>query len=220
MVERRVAGIPLEHILGWVDFCGLRIAVSTGVFVPRQRTQLLVRQAAALARPGSVVVDLCCGAGAIGLAIAATAGAVDLHAVDVDPVCADCARRNLAGVGTVHEGDLYAPLPTELRGCVDVLVANAPYVPTDEIALMPPEARSHEPRLALDGGDDGLDVQRRIAAGATDWLAPGGHLLMETSERQASSTAEAFRRGGLAPRIVGSADLHATVVVGARADSR
>ncbi|GAA2899671.1 putative protein N(5)-glutamine methyltransferase [Streptosporangium fragile] len=221
MVDRRVAGLPLEHVLGWAEFCGLRVAVDPGVFVPRRRTEFLVRQAAALTRPGAVVVDLCCGSGAVGVALAAALGRVELHAADIDPTAVWCARRNVtAAGGRVYEGDLYEPLPAALRGRVDVLVANAPYVPTEAIGLLPPEARVHEPRVALDGGADGLDVQRRVAAAAPLWLAPGGHLLIETSERQAPRTVEVFARNGLITRVTGSGELYATVVIGARpADS-
>jgi release factor glutamine methyltransferase len=215
LVDRRSAGLPLEHLLGWAEFCGLRIAVDPGVFVPRRRTQLLVREAAALAGPGAVVVDLCCGTGAVGAAVADAVHDVRLYGVEVDPAALRCARSNLAAFGgEVLEGDLYAPLPPALRGRVDVLVANAPYVPTEEIGLMPPEARLHEARVALDGGADGLDVQRRVAAGAAEWLASGGHLLIETSERQAPQLADTFSRHGLAPRVVHSEELAATVVVG------
>ncbi|GLW99933.1 methylase [Microtetraspora sp. NBRC 16547] len=215
MVDRRVAGLPLEHVLGWADFCGLRIAVDPGVFVPRPRTEFLIGQAAALARPGAVVVDLCCGSGAVGAALAAAEDRVELHAVDIDPVAVRCARRNLAAVGGhVYEGDLYAPLSAALRGRVDVLVASAPYVPTDAIGLLPPEARIHEPRVALDGGADGLDIVRRVIAEAPLWLAPEGHLLVETSERQAAQTVEAVARAGLIPRVAGSDELDATAVIG------
>ena len=214
LVARRVAGEPLEQVLGWAEFCGLRFAVAPGVFVPRQRTRLLVREAVALARPGSVVLDLCCGTGAVGVAVAAAVGAVDLHAADVDPAAVACARRN--GAGSVHEGDLYAALPAALRGRVDVLVCNAPYVPTDAIALMPPEARDHELHAALDGGPDGVEVQRRVAAGAPHWLAPGGWLLVETSEQQAPQTLAAFTTAGLDAAVVVDEDLAGTVVVGSR----
>ena len=91
-----------------------------------------------------------------------------------------------------------------------------PYVPTGEIGFLPPEARAHEPRVALDGGADGLDVLRRVAAGAPEWLAPGGHLLIETSERQAPSAQAAFVASGLTARVASSADLDATVVIGDR----
>jgi release factor glutamine methyltransferase len=217
MVDRRVAGLPLEHVLGWAEFHGLRIAVDHGVFVPRRRTEFLVDQAAGLARPGSVVVDLCCGSGAVGAALVAALGSIELYAADIEPAAVRCARRNIpADKGRVYEGDLYEPLPAALRGRVDVLVANAPYVPTDAIRLLPPEARYHEPRVALDGGADGLDVQRRVLAGAAQWLAPDGHLLIETSERQAPRTAETFARHGLIPRAAGCEELGATVVIGTR----
>jgi release factor glutamine methyltransferase len=218
MVDRRAGGLPVEHVLGWADFCGLRIAVEPGVFVPRRRTELLVRQAAALAprtAGGSpaVVVDLCCGSGAVGAVLAAVLDRVEVYAVEIDPVAVRCARRNLA---RVYEGDLYQPLPVALRGRVDLLVANVPYVPTGEIRLMPPEARLYEPRVALDGGADGLDVFRRVTAAAPGWLAPGGHLLVETSEDQAPLAVDALTRGGLVPRVAGSAELGATVVIGTR----
>jgi release factor glutamine methyltransferase len=217
MVERRVAGLPLEHVVGWAEFAGQRVAVDTGVFVPRRRTELLAREAAARARPGAVVVDLCCGSGAVGVAVAAIVPGIELHAADVDPAAVRCARRNVSAVGgQVYEGDLDAPLPASLRARVDVLVANAPYVPTGAVGLMPPEARLHEPRVALDGGADGLDIQRRVAATAPRWLAPGGHLLIETSERQAPHTAAAIGAAGLTARVVHDAELDATVVVGRR----
>ena len=235
MVERRAAGLPLEQVLGWAEFCGLRIAVDPGVFVPRRRTEFLVEQALLLirgdsilpdppgpviqgeplgtvARPGAIVVDLCCGAGAIGAALAAAVEHAEVHAVDLDPVAVRCARRNVPG--HVYQGDLYQPLPARLRGRVAILAANVPYVPTGEIAFLPPEARAHEPRVALDGGPDGLDVLRRVAAGAPDWLAPGGYLLIETSERQAPLAAAAFQASGLSPRVATSADLSATVLIG------
>ncbi len=227
MVNRRAGGAPLEHVLGWAEFCGLRIAVDAGVFVPRRRTEFLVEQAVALARTSAgalaptmagappVVVDLCCGSGAVGAAIAAALGRTELHATDIDPAAVACARRNLAAVGgRVHEGDLYQPLPATLRGRVDVLAANVPYVPTEEVGLLPPEARTYEPLLALDGGTDGLDVLRRVAAAAPRWLAPGGHLLTETSERQAPRAAEAVAASGLTPRVASSEERNATVIIG------
>ncbi|MGG0276080.1 putative protein N(5)-glutamine methyltransferase [Bacillus rhizoplanae] len=217
MVDRRVAGLPLEHVIGWAEFCGLRIVVDPGVFVPRNRTEFLVRQAAALTRKGAVLVDLCCGSGALGAALAATQERIELHASDIDPAAVQCALHNVTATGGhVYEGDLYEPLPATLRGRVDVLVANVPYVPTEAIKLLPSEARIHEARVALDGGADGLDVQRRVAAAAPDWLAPGGHLLVETSERQAKQTVEIFARNGLIPQVACSNELDATVVIGTR----
>jgi release factor glutamine methyltransferase len=146
---------------------------------------------------------------------------VELHAVDIDPAAVACARRNLVACGGgVYEGDLYAPLPAWLRGGVDVLVANAPYVPTREVRLLPREARLYEPRVALDGGTDGLAVVRRVSAAAPRWLAPGGHLLIEISERQAPQAAETFIRDGLIARVASSEEPSATVVIGTRPPSR
>src|SRR6476661_8936217 len=217
MVGRRVAGVPLEHVLGWAEFRGVRIAVGAGVFVPRRRTELLVEEAVALARPGAVVVDLCCGSGALGVAVALSVERAELHAADVDPAAVACAAGNVAAVGgRTYVGDLFTPLPAGLRGRVDLLLANVPYVPTGAIALMPPEARLHEARVALGGGADGLDVARRVLAEAPFWLAPGGSLLFETSEDQAPSAVDAVTAAGLDARVVTDDERGATVVVGTR----
>jgi release factor glutamine methyltransferase len=219
MVDRRVAGLPLEHVVGWAGFHGLRIAVEPGVFVPRRRTEFLVDQALAraLGRDTSVVVDLCCGSGAVGAALAASLGGPELHAADIDPAAVRCARRNIAPYGGhAHEGDLFAALPDTLRGRIDLLAANVPYVPTGKVGLLPTEARDHEPLVALDGGADGLDVLRRVAAEAPGWLAPGGSLFVETSERQAPSALDTFTRSGLAARLAVSEELYANVVIGTR----
>jgi release factor glutamine methyltransferase len=217
MIGQRAGGLPLEHVVGWASFCGLRVAVDHGVFVPRRRSELLVRLAARLAASCSVVVDLACGCGAIGAAIAALVSGVELHACDIDQAAVRCARRNLEPLGgRVYQGDLYQPLPDSLRHRVAVIAANVPYVPTDEVVLMPAEARVHEPVAALDGGRDGLDVLRRAAAGAAEWLAPGGHLLVEASARQAAIAAKVVAAAGLEPAVATDEDLGATVVVGRR----
>jgi release factor glutamine methyltransferase len=229
MVDQRVAGVPLEHVVGWAEFCGLRIGVEPGVFVPRRRTEFLVQQAVSVVEQrgrsdndgvdrSSVVVDLCCGSGAVGAAVASGVSPtvdVALHCVDIDPAAVRCARRNTEAFGArVYEGDLFAPLPGALRGCVDVVVANVPYVPSDAVSTMPPEARLHEPRVALDGGADGLAVFRRVAAEAGQWLRPQGHLLIETSEQQVPAAVEAFDGGGLRSRVASSVEFAATVVIG------
>lgn len=224
MAELRASGPPLEHVLGWAEFRGLRITVNPGVFVPRRRSEFLAAEAVALAarraprRP--VVVDLCCGSGAIGAALLAALPRAELVAADIDPVAVRCARRNVVPRGgSVHEGDLFDALPAALRGRVDVLVANVPYVPSGEVALLPTEARDHEPLMSLDGGADGLGVLRRVTAGALDWLAPGGRLLVETSGRQAERAARAFRDGGLTTEVATCEEPPATVVVGTRPDT-
>jgi release factor glutamine methyltransferase len=235
-VARRVSGEPLEYVVGWAEFCGLRVAVAPGVFVPRTRTGVLVREAVRVAPHAPVVLDLCCGAGAIGAAVLARRPDATIHACDIDPVATDCARRTLAAVVNdrraagngdegapvddpsnaphVYTGDLYAPLPSALRGTVDIIVANAPYVPTDEIWLMPHEAREHEALAALDGGEDGLELQRRVAHGAREWLAPRGRLLIETSRRQASATAGILESAGFSVSVARDGEVDGTVAVG------
>jgi len=214
MLEQRVGGEPLEHVLGWVEFCGHVFAVDPGVFVPRRRTELLVTQAVKRCPRDAVVVDLCCGNGAIGASIAAAHPDVELHAADIDPLAVACARRNLDGVGHVHLGDFDAPLPAELAGRVDVLVANVPYVPTWAIPRMPTDARDHEPHLALDGGPDGLDLLRRLLAVAPYWLAPGGYVLAEADERQVDAARDAVFAAGLHGEPWLDEELGTLVVIG------
>ncbi|MBA8810063.1 putative protein N(5)-glutamine methyltransferase [Promicromonospora sukumoe] len=248
LVAARVDGLPLEHLVGWAELDGRRWIVAPGVFVPRQRSELLVREATARASTLAVVgrpvllVDLCCGCGALGGAVAArllAAGTdVEVHAADVDPVAVVCAHENLEALATVsfaaraagtalphaeapgrlsaytYAGDLAAPLPGDVRGRVDVLVANAPYVPTDAIGMMPPEAREHEPHAALDGGDDGLAILRRVIALAPALLRPGGHLLVETGEAQVSAAVGHLEAAGLVPTVLTDDDLGATALVG------
>jgi release factor glutamine methyltransferase len=217
MVRRRAAGLPLEQVIGWAEFCGLRIVVEPGVFVPRRRSEFLVSQAAELTPPDAIAVDLCCGTGALGGALAARRPLAELHATDIDPTAVRCAQKNISPFGgKAYHGDLFQPLPSRLRGHVWVLISNAPYVPTAELTLMPPEARDHEPREALDGGADGLDIVRRIAADAAQWLAPGGSWFVETSDRQARVAEEILRGGGLHPQSVASADHGVTVLIGSR----
>lgn len=211
LAARRVDGEPLETIVGWAEFAGLRVACASGVFVPRRRTELMVRLAADRLGSGAAVLDLGCGTGAVAAAVASRIAGLEVWAVDVDPAAVECARCNLPAE-RVLLGDLYEPLPADIR--FDVILANAPYVPTNEIALMPPEARDHEHRVALDGGPDGLDVQRRTIAEARRRLAPGGAILVESGRRQADATASLMRAAGLQARIETDDDIGGTVVVG------
>ena len=214
MADRRIAGLPLEHVLGWASFRGLRIAVDPGVFIPRRRTEFLVEEALRVTAPGAIVLDLGCGSGALGAAIAAERPVV-LHAADIELAAVRCARRNLVPLGgSVYPGDLFSALPRELRGRVDILLANVPYVPTNEIRLLPPEARLYEPHVTLDGGPDGLATLRRVAASAPDWLVPGGHLFVEMSEHQAPIARSVLEQAGLTARIAVDDDLGANVVIG------
>jgi release factor glutamine methyltransferase len=215
MVDRRASGLPLEQVVGWAGLCGVRVRLEPGVFVPRHRTELLVREAAARLHPGAVVLDLCCGSGAVGAALAALVPGIELHAADIDEAAARCARRNLEPLGArVYRGDLYEPLPAGLRGRVDAIVANTPYVPTAEIELLPREARLHEPSVALDGGVDGLAAVRRVVAGAPGWLAPGGHVLTEVGEDQVVAATAVMSAHGFSPSVARCDELEATVVIG------
>ena len=267
LVAARVGGLPLEHLVGWAELDGRRWLMAPGVFVPRQRSELLVREAADRASAGAPVmhaaagaagttsdqvaveqaatldtgtgiplgaagalllVDLCCGCGALGGAVAARLLAaghdVELHAADVDPAAVTCAHDNLkaladdggpgAGrlVAHTYTGDLTDPLPAEVWGRVDVLVANAPYVPTAAIGMMPPEAREHEPHAALDGGDDGLAILRRVIDLAPALLRPGGHLLVETGEGQVGAAVGHLEAAGLTTTVLSDEDLGATAL--------
>jgi release factor glutamine methyltransferase len=218
MVEKRVSGLPLEYILGYTNFCGLRIEVDRGVFIPRPRTEFLVQQAKGLTDPfDNIVLDLCCGSGAIGTAIATDDKKILLHSVDIDPVAVRCASRNLTKIGGhVYEGNLYEVLPHSLRGKINIIVANAPYVSTESLKFLPRESRLYEPCVALDGGKDGLDLHRKVVKNAAHWLVPGGHLLIETSEMQGAKTHEIFVQAGLITKIVRNEELDATVVIGTK----
>ncbi|MDT0202991.1 putative protein N(5)-glutamine methyltransferase [Nocardioides sp. AE5] len=212
LTGQRVAGLPLEYVVGWAGFRGLRVAVGPGVFVPRRRTEAMVDVAVARCRGSDklVVVDLCCGSGALGLGLVTELGrlrrppVIELHAADLTAEAARWARLNLAGRGQVHVGDLYAALPTRLRGRIDVLLANTPYVPTGEVALLPPEAREHEPRIALDGGSDGLTLARRVLEDAPDWLARDGSVHIEVAGGQVEALASYAETRGLEVAVADS----------------
>ncbi len=230
LLDRRIAGEPLEHVLGWAVLAGIRVRVSPGVFVPRARSALLVGTAARLLTrrhaPGDaagpaaagdppVVVDLCSGTGALGLATVLRAGMpVRLHAADLDPSAVADAASNLAEVGgCAHLGDLFDALPLTLRGRVALILCNAPYVPSDRIALLPREAREHEALAALDGGPDGLTVHRRVLAQAPGWLAPGGSLLVEVHDSQVEVIRAAATAVRLSTRTARDRQERTTVVV-------
>jgi release factor glutamine methyltransferase len=208
LIDRRVAGEPLEHLLGWVSFAGLRVAVGPGVFVPRRRTELMAR--VAIGRRPAVLVELCCGAAAVTATVEASLPDVETWATDIDPLAVSFASRNIRG--TAIAGDLDEALPATLLGRVDVIACNAPYVPSAEVRHLPPEARDHEPLIALDGGDDGLHVIRRAAARATRWLAPGGALLVEVSDAQVAAASAAVAAVGLRPDV--QRDEMCTVLIG------
>jgi release factor glutamine methyltransferase len=190
LLDRRLRGEPLAWVTGSVRFCGLRVHIEAGVFVPRPHTQALARRAVALLPADGIAVDLCTGSGAV----AAVVSSAHPHATDVDPAAVACARRN--GVRALV-GDLDEPLSPAMRGRVDVMTAVVPYVPTAEMVFLPRDVLAHEPRRALDGGRRGTTVLIRAAEAAAGWLRPGGSVLLELGGDQADEVATALVRAGL-----------------------
>ncbi|MFN8038654.1 MAG: HemK/PrmC family methyltransferase [Acidimicrobiales bacterium] len=193
LVARREQGEPLAWLTGRVRFGGLTLAIDTGVYVPRPQTEQLARRAAALLPDGGRAVDLCTGVGAIAALLQAAVPTARVVGVDLDPAAVACAHRN--GVAAVV-GDLGGPLRPDLAA--DVVTAVAPYVPTDALDLLPSDVRDHEPVRALDGGDDGLAVVRRIVTEAAGLLRPEGHLLVELGGDQPEALAADLAAAGFA----------------------
>jgi release factor glutamine methyltransferase len=194
LVARRLGGEPLAWISGSVDFCDIRIHVDPRVFVPRPHTQAMARRAVSLLPPAGIAVDLCTGSGAVAAALASARPRATVVATDADPLAVACARRN--GVNALI-GDLDEPLPTSLRGHVDVLTAVVPYVPTEELPFLPRDVLANEPRRALDGGPCGTTVLVRVVEASARWLRPGGSVLLELGGDQAGEVAAAFEQVGL-----------------------
>jgi release factor glutamine methyltransferase len=176
MVERRLQGEPLAWITGSVVFCGIDIGITSGVYVPRWQTESLARRAAQHLPATGIAVDVCTGSGAVARVLATVRPQARVVATDIDPVAVSCAANN--GVEVYH-GDLFAPVPNDLRGQVDVVVGVVPYVPTAALGLLPSDTFRFEGALAYDGGEDGLAVLRRVAMDSTRFLRHGGRLLLE-----------------------------------------
>jgi release factor glutamine methyltransferase len=193
LVARRLGGEPLAWITGSVLFCGIRVHVDPGVFVPRPHTQAMAQRAVALLPAGGIAVDLCTGSGAVAAVLGLAHPRATVLATDVDPVAIACARRN--GVRALV-GDLDEPLPPSLSGRVDIMTAVVPYVPTEELPFLPRDVLDHEPRPALDGGPRGTTVLVRAAEAAARWLRPGGSVLLELGGEQASEVATALEDVG------------------------
>jgi len=194
-VKRRAAGEPLQYVTGEVAFRHIIVKVSPGVLIPRPETEVLVDAGlpvidAAIARRGeALVADICTGSGCIALAIAQERPLARVAASDISPVAIGVAARNAESLGlservTLFEGDLLAALPEELRGTLDLVIANPPYVPSADVPELPAEVAGFEPHLALDGGPDGLAFYRRLLSDAREWLRPGGMLAVELDERR------------------------------------
>lgn len=194
LVARRLRGEPLAWIIGFVRFCGLRVHVEPGVYVPRPHTQTLARRAASVLPPAGIGVDLCTGSGAVAAVLGDSGRGATVLATDVDPAAVECARRNdvRALLGSLDE-----PLPESIRGRVDVMCAVVPYVPAEELHLLPRDVVAYEPRRALDGGPGGTTVLEQVARLSADWLAPGGRVLLELGGDQAGAVTETMESAGL-----------------------
>ncbi|MGH7279676.1 MAG: peptide chain release factor N(5)-glutamine methyltransferase [Candidatus Rokuibacteriota bacterium] len=212
-VRRRAAREPLQHVLGWEDFRGIRLRVTRDVLVPRPETEMLVEWALELLpRPGPqrrLAVDLGTGSGCIACALALERSDVDVVAVDVSSRAAAIAASNVEALGLrsrvrVVVSDLFAGLRARPA---DLVVANPPYLPSALVANLAPEVRDGDPRLALDGGPDGLALTRRIAAAARGWLRRGAVLVLETAGGPAADTAVGLLRAGGYVDVRSRADL-------------
>ncbi len=198
LLARRERREPLQHLVGVAGFRYVELAVGPGVFVPRPETELLagwaIERARELEEP--VVVDLCTGSGAIARAIADEVPSARVHAVELDPAAHEWAARNLAGTGVeLRLGDM-ADAFVELAGQVDVVTCNPPYIPLDAWESVAPEARDHDPHLALFSGDDGLTALRVLAARAARLLRPGGWVGAEHADVQGESAPAVFAATG------------------------
>jgi release factor glutamine methyltransferase len=216
LVTRRLGGEPLAWITGSVLFCGVRIHVDPGVFVPRPHTQAMAQRAATLLPADGIAVDLCTGSGAVAAVLGSAHPQATVVATDADPVAVACARRN--GV-RASVGDLDEPLPTSLRGRVDVMTAVVPYVPTEELPFLPRDVLANEPRSALDGGPRGTTVLLRAAEAAARWLRPGGSVLLELGGDQAGEVANALAKVGLSRIFVHTDGDEQDRAIEARAES-
>ncbi len=191
LVRRRLNREPLQLVLGSWSFRTVELALEPGVFLPRPETEMvagLAIESACAAGPTPLVAEPCTGSGAIAASLLAEVPGVAVHATDIDPRAVDLARRNVAaqakpGRCTVHQGDLLDPLPPVLRGQLDVLVANPPYLPEGDTDQLDIEVATHDPVAALFGGRQGLEVVARLLSLASGWLRPGGVVVLEIDSR-------------------------------------
>ena len=201
LVVRRRAREPVAYIVGRREFWGRRIQVTSDVLVPRPETELLVEVGRARVGEGAArLLDLCTGSGAVAIALALERPGAVVDATDASEAALAIARANVAAHGLdarvrLHFGDLFRALREPHR--YDLITANPPYIAEAEWLSLPPEVRQHEPRIALVAGPEGIEVHRRIAAEAANWLAPGGSLLVEVGAGQAPTVVALLRDAGL-----------------------
>jgi len=208
MVRRRGDGEPLQTILGETEFYSCTFKVESGVFIPRPETERLVEEVVAVLAPNDsrllqpVAVEIGCGTGIIGIMLALEVPRLTVWSVDINPQAVALTERNARRHGvdsrlTTLTGSRFTPLPGHLRGKVDLLVSNPPYVRSGEIDELDREVAEHDPREALDGGEDGLIFYRALASGLGEWLRPGGHLAVEIGEDQAAEVTDIFAASGV-----------------------
>lgn len=208
LVLRRLAGEPLQLVLGRWPFRTVELELVPGVFVPRPETEVVAGVAIDHARrlgPGALVAEPCTGTGAIAASLLAEVDDVEVYATDRSPAAVALARRNLAAVtqgalrprAHVLQGDLLAPLPRRLCGRLDLLVANPPYLPCGDLEQLAPEVAEHDPPAALFGGVDGHEVVDRLLAAAGTWVRPGGVVVLEIDDRRGEQVCDAARAAGL-----------------------
>lgn len=200
LVARREAREPLQLILGSVGFRYLDLAVRPGVFVPRPETEVLAGEAVARVPRGGIVAEPCTGTGAVAIAVATESPAAEVHAADISPAAVALARENADAAGAavnVRAGDLLDPFPDALRGRLDVLVCNPPYLADGELGATEPEVAEWDPPGALVSGPTGHEITDRLIAAAGLWLRPGGSLLLEVAESRAQVTAARAEAAGL-----------------------
>jgi release factor glutamine methyltransferase len=206
LVTRRRGGEPLQYVLGSSPFRGVDLMLDPRVLIPRPESEwvaeLAARRLRAIGRDAPVIVDLGTGSGAIALSLAKDFPPAVVHATDVSVGALDVARANGAGNAVpnvqFHRGDWFDALPAALRGRIDLLVSNPPYVAERERADLAPEIVDYEPQTALFAGVDGLDAIRTILRGALGWLAPGGIVVVEHAPDQAAAVVELATTAGLA----------------------
>jgi len=193
MLQRRLSGEPLAWICGRTTFCGIELFIDTGVYVPRSHTEVIAQRAAELLGETGIAIDLCTGSGAVARVLRETRPRATVIATDLDARAVACAHRN--GVDA-RLGDLFRPLPSDIRDRVDLIVAVVPYVPTSKLALLQRDTFRFENTLAYDGGTEGADTLRRVIAESPAWLRPGGVLMLEMGTDQQGSVARDLRAAG------------------------
>ncbi|MEA3503492.1 MAG: peptide chain release factor N(5)-glutamine methyltransferase, partial [Actinomycetota bacterium] len=194
-VSRRRAGEPLQYIEGTVEFGPIEVAVDPRVLIPRPETEQLYEIAEVAVEDPMVIVDLCTGSGNLAIALKHTFPAATIYATDISADAVDLARENVRQSGldvTVLLGDLFEPLPDHIRGRVDLIVSNPPYLAAAEVADLPVDVRDHEPITALVAGPVGDEVLARIGGAGSDWLRPGGVVICEISEFHGPAVADRF----------------------------